>query len=228
MKEAEEIEEKWKVFIKDVEQKRGVKEKRKLDPLSHRDGNLAKKGRFVDSTAGARMFPAHHWPSLLAIEYIPDKEVLQNRRGVAVFPSSENRQTKIEYPAISYKKLLALEYAPVSEEHTPRRDRGPEKVILKWKTKRKTGELSSMKVLDLKAHFKSLSSSLKSENKIMGGRGQERVDSPKRKLKNVNQETSSSPSKKFKNARNFWVGREGSAKSVDKFETNKSLPISPD
>ena len=62
----------------------------------------------------------------------------------------------------------------------------------------------------------------------MGGRGQERVDSPKRKFKNTNQETSSSPSKKFKNARNFWVGREGSAKSVEEFETKKSLPISPD
>ena len=58
VKEAEEIEEKWKVFIKDVEQKRGVKDKRKLDPLTHRDENLAKKRRFLDSTAGARMSPA--------------------------------------------------------------------------------------------------------------------------------------------------------------------------
>ena len=81
-----------------------------------------------------------------------------------------------------------------------------------------------MKVLDLKDHFKSLSSSLKRENKITGVRGQEKVDSPKRKFQDVNQETVSSPNKKFKNARNFWVGREGSAKSVEELKTKKLLP----
>ena len=54
------------------------------------------------------------------------------------------------------------------------------------------------------------------------------MNSPKRKFKDVNQETVSSPNKKFKNACNFWVGREGSAKSVEEFETKKSLPICPD
>ena len=55
----------------------------------------------------------------------------------------------------------------------------------------------------------------------MGGGGQEKVDSPKRKFKDVNQEKFASPNKKFKNARNFWVGREGAAKSVAEFETKK-------
>ena len=78
-----------------------------------------------------------------------------------------------------------------------------------------------MKGLDLKARIKSPLSSLESKNEIMGGRGQENLNSPKRKLENVNQENISSPNKKFKNARNFWVGREGAAKSEEEFETTE-------
>ena len=91
---------------------------------------------------------------MLAIEYLPDKEDPQNRRVVADFPSSENIHTIIEHPAICYEKLLAIEFSPVSGEHPLRQDQGltnksrPKKVTLKWKTKakRKTGEVSSMKV----------------------------------------------------------------------------------
>ena len=230
LKEAEEMEEKWKTFLKDVEQKRGVKSKRKQNSLSHVAGNIAKKGRFEENTTEATLFPAHYLEvgrPVLAIEYCPEKEVLQNRRGVVTPPPSENIQTTIVYPAICYEKLLAIECTTVSEEPALRQDHGgtindkPEKIILKWKNKKKDGGISSMKVLDLKAHFKSLLSSLESKNEIMGGRGQENLNSPKRKLENVNQENISSPNKKFKNARNFWVGREGAAKSEEEFETTE-------
>ena len=85
-----------------------------------------------------------------------------------------------------------------------------------------------MKVLDLKAHFKSLASSLGSENKMPGGRNQENVSFLKRKFKDKDQEKYSSPNKKFKNTRNFWVGREGVDKSEEKFKTEEVLPIDPD
>ena len=145
---------------------------------------------------------------------------------MAISPPSENIHTTIEYLAICYEALLPIEYVEPTLHLD--RDNKPEKIVLKWKTKRKGGDYSSMKVLDLKAHFKSLVSSLRSENKMPGGRGQQNVSFPKRKFKDEDQEKISSPNKKFKNTRNFWVGREGADKSEEKFKTEEVLPINPD
>ena len=47
LKEAEEIDEKLRIFLKDLESKRAVKSKRKLDLASSMVGNLAKKRNFM-------------------------------------------------------------------------------------------------------------------------------------------------------------------------------------
>ena len=227
LKEEEELDEKWRIFLKDLESKRAVKAKRKLDLPSSMVGNLSKKRRLYSSTTDmteATMSPGIEGVKMiLAIEYFPENEVLQKRRGVAIPTHSENQQTKTDYPAVCYEKLLAIDYVPVSEVPTLRQDQGtrdgrPEKIILKWKTKRKPGENSSMKVLDMKAYFKSL---LVNKPNIPGVIGQENVSSPKRKFREVNQENIPSPNKKFKNIRDFWVGREGAAKSEDEFKMDQ-------
>ena len=124
LKEEEEIDEKWKIFLKDLESRRAVKAKRKLDLPSSMVGNLSKKRRLYSSTTDmteATMSPGIEGVKMiLAIEYFPENKVLQKRRGVAIPTHSENQQTKTDYPAVCYEKLLAIDYVPVSEVPTLR------------------------------------------------------------------------------------------------------------
>ena len=90
LKEAEEIDEKLRIFLKDLESKRAVKSKRKLDLASSMVGNLAKKRNLYDSTTD--MTEAGQC-IVLAIKYFPEHEVLQKRRGW-LFPPTQKINTQ--------------------------------------------------------------------------------------------------------------------------------------